>query len=53
MDDEEIRYRRFDDLGRIVIPKVIRNAIQVKEGDCMKITIDEQGRIILEKCSPV
>lgn len=34
--------RRIDDLGRIVIPKVIRNTLTLKEGDAMEIWIDEE-----------
>jgi len=41
-------YRRFDDLGRIVIPKEIRKPLGLKEGDMMKIIV-ECERIILEK----
>ena len=41
-------YRRFDDLGRIVIPKEIRKPLNLKEGNMMKIIV-EGGRIILEK----
>lgn len=41
-------YRRFDELGRIVIPKEIRKPLNLKEGDMMKIIIEGE-RIILEK----
>jgi AbrB family looped-hinge helix DNA binding protein len=43
-----INYRRFDELGRIVIPKIIRKLFNLSEGDMMKITV-ECERIILEK----
>lgn len=39
--------RRFDDLGRIVVPKYIRHSLGVKEGDWMEIFIGENGELIL------
>lgn len=33
--------RRVDDLGRIVIPKEIRRALHIKEGDPLEIYIDD------------
>ena len=41
-------YRRFDELGRIVIPKEIRKPLNLKEGNMMKIIVEGE-RIILEK----
>ena len=42
--------RRFDTLGRIVVPKELRKALNIKEGD--PIEISAQGRkIILEPSS--
>lgn len=32
--------RRVDDLGRIVIPKEIRRALHIKEGDPLEIYVD-------------
>lgn len=43
--------RRIDDLGRIVIPRVIREEMGFKPGEAFKITVDDQGRVILEKCT--
>ena len=44
--------RRFDDLGRIVIPKEIRKAIGVGEGSPMEVYFDEQkGEIVLHRYS--
>lgn len=33
--------RRFDDLGRIVIPKEIRRSLKINEGDAGEIYITE------------
>lgn len=38
--------RRIDDLGRIVIPKEIRKAFAIKEGDPMEIYIKDHAIII-------
>lgn len=41
--------RRFDDLGRIVIPKTLRQELNIKENDPMEITINKQtGEIVLK-----
>lgn len=40
--------RKIDDLGRIVIPKEIRGALDIKTGDSLEFYI-ENGKIILEK----
>ena len=39
--------RRFDDLGRIVVPKEIRRSLGVKEGDWMEMFISENGELVL------
>ena len=39
--------RRIDDLGRVVIPKEIR------EGDPLEIYTDREGEVILKKYSPI
>lgn len=42
--------RRIDDLGRIVIPKEIRRALRIKEGDMFEIFIgSDEGDIVLCK----
>lgn len=41
--------RRIDDLGRIAIPKEIRRKLEIKEGQPMEISFDQEGRIILQK----
>lgn len=35
--------RRIDDLGRVVIPKEIRKAIRIIDGDALEIFLDENG----------
>lgn len=39
--------RRFDDLGRIVIPKEIRKTFNLKENTPMEIWLHEDGRSIV------
>lgn len=42
--------RRIDDLGRIVIPKKVREVLNIKECDPIEIWIDkEKNEIILKK----
>lgn len=40
--------RRMDDLGRVVIPKEIRNAIQIEEGDPVEWIV-EGNKVVLGK----
>ena len=40
--------RRFDDLGRIAIPRDVRRQLEIKEGQCAEVFTDEEGKIILE-----
>lgn len=44
--------RRIDDLGRIVIPKEMREAMRLKEGEALDITSTYEGKIIIEKAHP-
>lgn len=44
--------RRIDDLGRVVIPKEIRRAERIQEGDAFQVTSTEHG-IILTKYSAI
>lgn len=39
--------RRVDDLGRVVIPKTIRQALRIREGDPLEILLDKEGEVIL------
>lgn len=41
--------RRIDELGRIVIPKGIRNRLRINEGDRLEIAISETGKIEMQK----
>lgn len=43
--------RRIDDLGRVVIPKEIRESFIIKEGDPLEITLDG-NKICLELYIP-
>jgi len=43
--------RKLDQLGRIVIPKEIRNVFDLKEADPVEIFVDESN-IILRKYQP-
>jgi len=35
--------RHVDDLGRVVIPKEIRRALRIKEGDALNILVEGNG----------
>lgn len=40
--------RRIDDLGRIVIPREIRNKLKVSDGDSFEIFTTREGEVILK-----
>ena len=44
--------RRFDDLGRIVVPREIRRLLQLNEGDAMEISVAGNS-IRLNKYQPL
>lgn len=44
--------RRIDDLGRVVIPKEIRRAMKIREGDPLEI-YTEKGAICFRKYCPI
>ena len=44
--------RRVDDLGRVVIPKEIRRAIRIKEGDPLEIIAVGDGIVCFRKYEP-
>lgn len=43
--------RRIDDLGRVVIPKEIRRACNIREGDPLEIFLQD-GAVVIEKYNP-
>ncbi|OPX87473.1 MAG: Stage V sporulation protein T [Pelotomaculum sp. PtaB.Bin013] len=45
--------RRIDELGRVVIPKEIRNTLRIKHNSPLEIFTDHEGEVILKKYSPV
>jgi AbrB family looped-hinge helix DNA binding protein len=47
MIDRNIRH--IDDLGRVVIPKVIRNQVHITEGDALQVIANNDGTITLRK----
>ncbi len=36
--------RRIDDLGRVVIPKEIRRTLRIREGDPLRMTLEQWER---------
>lgn len=44
--------RRVDDLGRVVIPKEIRNTLGIHENDMMEIFTEDNGAIVFKKYQP-
>ena len=40
--------RRVDDLGRIVIPKEVRQQLRIREGDPLEIFANKDGSIFLK-----
>ena len=44
--------RRLDDLGRIQIPKPLRERIGLEEGDPLAIFLGSEGEIILKRYQP-
>ena len=41
--------RRMDDLGRVLIPKEIRENLGIEEGTPMEIMVNDEGNIVLKK----
>ena len=44
--------RRIDDIGRIVIPKGLRDMLNIEEGQPMELFVDNEKNIILKKYNP-
>ena len=42
--------RRIDDLGRIVIPRKIRRAMNICEGDLFEIYTNNEDCVMFRKC---
>ena len=45
--------RRIDDLGRVVIPKEIRNTLHIRESDPLEIYTGDAGEVIFKKYSAI
>lgn len=45
--------RRIDDLGRVVIPKEIRNTFHIRESDPLEIYTGDSGEVIFKKYSAI
>ena len=45
--------RRIDDLGRVVIPKEFRQALRIRIGDLVEISLNKSGELTVKKYSPV
>lgn len=43
--------RRIDELGRIVIPKGIRNRLKINEGDRVELILENESDLVLRKYS--
>lgn len=41
--------RRMDDLGRVVIPKVIREKLNIKEEEALEILVDDENKMVCFK----
>ena len=41
--------RRIDDLGRVVIPRTVRMALGINEGDPLEIFINEDGSVTFKR----
>lgn len=41
--------KRIDDLGRIAIPRSVRDQLHIGEGDTFEISINDSGDIVLSK----
>lgn len=41
--------RRIDGLGRIIIPKEIRESLGIKEGTPMEIMVNDEDDIVLKR----
>lgn len=44
--------RKVDELGRIVIPKELRNVLNIPEGTPLEIFVNEKSEVVLRKYYP-
>lgn len=44
--------RRIDELGRIVIPKEIRNTLSIKEGDPLEMYLGDEHELVMKPYRP-
>lgn len=44
--------RRIDNLGRIVLPKELRDTNGLSEGTALEILLDDDGNVVLRKYEP-
>lgn len=45
--------RRIDDLGRVVIPREVRQTLRIREGDPLEIYTGNDGEVIFKKYHPL
>ncbi|MEG1923414.1 MAG: stage V sporulation T C-terminal domain-containing protein [Clostridia bacterium] len=45
--------RRIDELGRIVVPKELRNSLKIKDGTSMEIFTNDESELVLKKYNPM
>ena len=53
IDGEIVGVRQIQDHGRIQIPKMVRNKLQLKDGDNAYWIEDKEGKIVLRKASQI
>lgn len=49
---EKADIRAIDELGRVVIPKTFRKILDIKAGDMLDMSLNEQGEIVITKVTP-
>ena len=51
--DEILGVRQIQDHGRIQVPKIIRDKLQLKDGDSAYWIEDKEGKIVLRKAGKI
>lgn len=41
--------RSIDDLGRVIIPKSVRESLGIKEGDKFEVLVTKEGEVVFRK----